>query len=746
MRERAAAFFRRHPLLGAALVAALCVLAADGGAERGWVAALLAAAAGAWIGWRRGLVWCVCGLVAVANFQFRSAKRDHAERELGGWSGGEITAKLLADPRGDRSFWAGAAELRSGPHAGVRIEWRGDGPVPVEGSVVRATGRFRPFTEPRNPGEFDEAGWMRRQGTAGIFHADRRKTAAETGRLAALGFQLRRGFRAAVTAGLEEDSRPAQVIRAVVLGERPRDGGKLAEPFRHSGTLHVFCVSGLHVGMVGLLAWLALSRLGFPRRWAVLGILPLAFSYAWLTGNGPPAVRASWMMAVFLGAFVLRRKPDALNALGAVLLASMLWDGRLLFQPGVQLSYGVVACIALGISWISKSYAWMAEPELYLPESLMTRWQRLRLNARRKIAGSLAVSTAAWFGSTPLTALHFGLVTPASIPATVVMLPIVFVLLAAALVSATLHPVLPGASRTINRSNAALARVCTFTAESFAALPGSHFRLGQSREPFLLVLDLDYGAGAAVFAGGNGGGALIDCGDRRGFRRQVLPALRHFAVVPDAVAITHPDGSHLGGGLSVWDELPIRQALLPVERSLSPAFRKWRSEAPAAGVRLHPTAGKSGVPLAGGAWLEILHTPDPRAIHVIADDRVAIYRLHWRGWRILFTSDAGHATESALLRSGKDLAADVIVAGRHERDDSLGDDFLDAVRPRAIIASNADFPPEQRLPETQAAYWRSRGILVIDQRETGGVTLRVDAAGQMRIESYLEPRSAWLER
>ena len=56
------------------------------------------------------------------------------------------------------------------------------------------------------------------------------------------------------------------------------------------------------------------------------------------------------MAAVFLGAFVFRRRPDALNSLGAVLLATLLWDGRLLFQTGVQLSYGVVAAIIIGAS------------------------------------------------------------------------------------------------------------------------------------------------------------------------------------------------------------------------------------------------------------------------------------------------------------------------------------------------------------------------------------------------------------
>ena len=111
------------------------------------------------------------------------------------------------------------------------------------------------------------------------------------------------------------------VIRAVVIGEQPPDADDLVAAFRNSGTLHAFSVSGLHVAMVGSIGWLLLRDSpecrGGGRCWC---LLPLIFGYSWLTGNSPPAVRSAWMAAVFLGAFVFRRRPDLLNALGAVLL------------------------------------------------------------------------------------------------------------------------------------------------------------------------------------------------------------------------------------------------------------------------------------------------------------------------------------------------------------------------------------------------------------------------------------------
>jgi competence protein ComEC len=734
---RVGEFCKRHPLFAAALVAVASVAAARWNfpASLG-LAALLGIAGSFSNGRRTGLAWLLCGWIAAGVFTGRSAQRESAERALLAAPLAEMEGRVLADAQGRGRIWRAPVLLLTGSQAGNKVWWEGRGERPVAGSRIKASGNFSPLPEPRNPGEFDQADWLRNQGVAAVFQAGWAGGEVSTGWWPALGARLRHGFRNAVTAGLDPQSSEAAVIRAMVIGEQPPDAEDLIAAFRNSGTLHAFCVSGLHVGMVGAIGWLVLRLLGVSRRWAVLGLMPLIFGYAWLTGNGPPAVRSAWMALAFLGAFVFRRQPDLLNALGAVLLVAMLWDGRLLFQAGVQLSYGVVATIAIGVAWASRIFAWIAKPELYLPLTLMTRSQRLWLEFRTRLAQSLAVSLAAGVGATPLMMFHFRLFAPVSVLAGVVMVPGVFVVLGLGLTAAALFPWVPFATQRINQGNAWVAKACIFTAESFASLPGGHFHL-QEPEPFLLIYDLDEGSGAACFSGGKSGAVLLDCGDPYHFKRLIAPSLRRLGSRPDAVVLSHPDGDHLGGGQPVWKLLPIRQALLPVQKSRSPAFRSWAQDAPAAGVKIIQAADLSEIPMPDGARLEILHAPHPTSQNIRADSRVAIYRLHWRGWKLLFTSDAGSETELKLLASQQDLAADVIIAGRNDHDINLTDDFLDAVDPQLIVASHADFPSEEQLDPAQVAYWRTRGIHVFHQGETGGVTLRVDAAGSLVAEGFV---------
>lgn len=735
----------RHPLFAAALVTVACVLAADASPWLGLAAPLVAA----WLGtacssWRRALAWLSCGIITTGVFMMRDNARRMAEKTLLALPGGPMEARLMEDGRGGDKIWAAPAILLDGGRPGMKIWWEGSGPAPVAGSRVRAKGSFQPLPVPRNPGEFDRGEWMRRQGVAAVFDASRSVGEVDTGPLAAFGARIRNGFRERVTTGLDEDSRQAQVIRAVVIGEHPPDEVNLMDAFRKSGTLHVFSVSGLHVAMAGTIGWLALSLARVPRRRALPLLIALVFGYAWITGHSAPAVRAAWMAAVFLGAFGFRRKPDLLNSLGAVLLGAMLWDGRLLFQPGVQLSYGVVAAIAVGTSWTARSFAWMEKPELYMPMQLMSGWQKFLLGLRRKAAGTLAVSTAAGIGSAPLTAFHFGLVTPVSVLANLLLMPLVFILLTAALLSAALFSVAPPLSRGLNKLNGMVADACVFSARGFAGIPCGHFTVGAEDQPMLLVYDLDRGDGAACFADGKGSAVLLDCGGRRSFKHLVAPSLRKLGITPDSVVLSHPDGGHLGGGAAVWEQFPIRQALLPVIRSRSPSFREWLDQAPHDGVAIHQAAATPTLAFPDGATLEVLQFPDPLAVNSLADDRVAVFRLHWRGWEILLTADAGMGTELRMLDFLTKTSADVIIAGRHRNDLTLCDRFLDSVKPKAIIASNSSHPEGEAIPTSAIAYWKSLGIQVIDQRESGAVTLRVNENGNLRIEGFLGPEPVTL--
>lgn len=730
----------RHPLLWVAAAATAAVVTVDGGHLAGWGVVLLAAGIPGFVG-RRALtpVALLVALAAAVLHAERMRPQVAAQRWITatGANSAGVTARVLSLPQATGGGWSALVEIRDGGPPG-KVWWWGAGPAAAQGETIAADGLFRPFPDPRNPGEFEIADWLHRQGAWGMFEAQGlARQVVPPPWWARSGQGARAWFREAVTRGLDPGSRDAAVIRAMVLGENPDDDA-LIESYRASGTLHVFSVSGMHVAMVGAIFWLALRLVGVPRRPAVFLILVGMFAYAWITGMKPPATRSVTMAAVLLGGFVFRRRPDLLNALGLALLLALLTDGHLIFQAGVQLSFGVVMAIGLGTARATRLFAKIEQKEEYLPLPLYGWWRMRWLQIRQGVATALGASTAASIGSVPLTAWHFGFVSPVSILASPLIGLPVFALMALALLSAALSP-LPGVGERINRLNAKVASFCTSIATTSAAIPGGSFSFPRDRpgKDFLVVYDTGHGGGAACLHDG-GSSVLFDTGHRPGFRRIVLPSLRHMALRPESLVLSHPDGGHLGGGVEALDALPVRQVLLPVERARSQSFRALQE---AAGLRgIATTRGEAGQSfgISSDARLEILHEPDPHDFQAVADERVMVVRLHWKGWRILFLSDAGLRTERAMLESGRDLAADVIVAGRHRQDATMGDAFLRAVKPRAIVAGHADFPPEERVPAAWQAACENAGIRVFHQGRTGGVTLVPGEDGTLVIRGFVD--------
>jgi ComEC/Rec2-related protein len=730
----------RHPLLWVAGAATAAVVAVDGGHLIGWlVLAVLVGLPG--MAGLRALppVALLLALAAAVLHGTRTLPQEAAQRwiEAAGAKSATVTARVLSIPQATGGGWSALVEVQSGGPVG-KVWWWGGGPPAAQGETVEADGLFRPFPEPRNPGEFEVGRWLHRQGAWGVFEAQglARSLHPPPG-WRRFGQRARAWFRDAVTTGLEPESRQAAVIRAMVLGENPDDDA-LVEAYRSSGTLHVFSVSGMHVAMVGAIGWLLLKCLGVPRRPAVGLILAGMFAYAWLTGMKPPATRSVTMATVILCGFLLRRRPDLLNALGLALLLALLADGHLIFLAGVQLSFGVVLAIGLATRRATRLFSMIDRQEEYLPLPLYGWWRTRWLHFRQGVATALGASTAASIGSVPLTVWHFGFFSAISVLASPLIGLPVFLLMSLALLSAALSP-LPGVSERINRLNGRVADLCTGIASSAAAVPGGSVSLRRDRpgENFLIVYDVGYGGGAACLHDG-GSSLLFDTAHRPGFRRIVLSSLRHMALRPESAVLSHPDGGHLGGAVEALDALPLRQLLLPVDRARSQSFRDLQAAAGSRGVATMRGVISRAYGISPEAWIEVLHEPDPADVQAVADERVMVTRLHWRGWRILFMGDAGLRTERAMLESGRDLAADVIVAGRHRKDATMGDAFLAAVRPRAIVAGHADFPPEERVPVRWEAACERAGIRVFHQGRTGGVTLVPGQAGTLVIRGFLD--------
>jgi len=107
-----------------------------------------------------------------------------------------------------------------------------------------------------------------------------------------------------------------------------------------------------------------------------------------------------------------------------------------------------------------------------------------------------------------------------------------------------------------------------------------------------------------------------------------------------------------------------------------------------------------------------------------ADDQALVIRLPIPPETfVLFMSDNGAETERALLSNNSDMRSDILVKGQHYSGISGSAPFLDAVRPRLIIATSSEFPEHERINDQWAEQVRGRNIKLFRQDETGAVEL-----------------------
>jgi competence protein ComEC len=202
------------------------------------------------------------------------------------------------------------------------------------------------------------------------------------------------------------------------------------------------------------------------------------------------------------------------------------------------------------------------------------------------------------------------------------------------------------------------------------------------------------------------------------------------------LVLAHGDSLHLGGAAELLHDFPrVRLIDNPapnhssVHRRLQRLFQERR-------VKPDNLAAGDAFRLSRDAIAHVLFPPSTFSARR-GDDQAHVIQVSISpSTSVLFMSDSGVETESALLANGLNLHSDIIIKGQHHSGQSGSGAFLDAVRPRLIIASSRDFPPNERISESWAEDLRARGIKLFRQDETGAVTLRFGRNG-WEAQSYL---------
>ncbi len=197
---------------------------------------------------------------------------------------------------------------------------------------------------------------------------------------------------------------------ALVLGQQEYISKPLRQLFVETGTAHVLAVSGFNVGVVAFVTFFILKMLFLPRTFQYVISILVIIVYAIVTGGQAPVVRATIMGVIFLLSFLIDREADVMNSLALSAFVLLILNPMTLFDISFQLSF-------LSVYFIMLIY----------PPILTAMKKAIQMEEHwllEQILQSLAISLAAFIGVSGLIVYYFGIVTPISIIANLIIVPL----------------------------------------------------------------------------------------------------------------------------------------------------------------------------------------------------------------------------------------------------------------------------------------------------------------------------------
>jgi len=633
----------------------------------------------------------------------------------------------------------------------VQEELREDRPAVLEGAVHpgerwRFTVRLRRPHGLVNPHGFDYEAWLLERGIGATGYVRPRGQPLLLGvrnsfqdRIERLREHVRDRFKRVLG-----ETPAAGILAALAVGDQRSISAEEWRLFNRTGVTHLMSISGLHVTLVsGLVAWLAswlwrrspalMTRLPARKAGAAAAIAG-ALGYTLVAGFAVPAQRTFWMVTVVALALWSGRIASPARMLALALAAVLLADPWAVLSAGFWLSFGAVALIFLVASDAGSRIAQWARVQWAITVGLAPA--ALFLFAQVSVVGPLANAVAIPVVSAvvtpiallaaalpwdPLLALAAWLVEwllqflewCAALPAAVWQQhapPLWTVLVAIAGVAWLLGPRgLPW------RATGVALMLPAVALPAPAPGPGEAW-----------ITTLDVGQGLAVLVRTAHRALLYDAGpafgaDADSGERVIAPYLRAAGIrVLDTMVVTHHDTDHVGGALSVVENIEVGELI---------------SSLPAG----HPLFASVPGPrrcAAGDAWtwdgvrFEMLHPASADARARRSNDLSCVLKVSAGGRSMLLTGDIERPSEAALVaRAPAGLAADVLLVPHHGSRTSSTAEFLAAVGARTAVIPvgyrNRFGHPNAEVMERYAA---SKARLFRTDRD-GAVTVRLFPAG-----------------
>ena len=197
-------------------------------------------------------------------------------------------------------------------------------------------------------------------------------------------------------------------LKAFLFGDKSELSSEQKLSFRNSGTMHLFAVSGLHVGCLFFAINFLFRSINFSQKNNILVTMIILYGYLYLVDFSVSSTRAYIMLFIWSLTRLIGIKINSYSLVCTTGVILLLLNSENIVSIGFILSISVVFSIL-----------WFMENTNFIKKSLL----------KRKVFQICLVNYAAFCGSFIVLGKVFGIIIPISLLSNLILIPVVSILM-----------------------------------------------------------------------------------------------------------------------------------------------------------------------------------------------------------------------------------------------------------------------------------------------------------------------------
>ncbi len=509
----------------------------------------------------------------------------------------------------------------------------------------------------------------------------------------------------------------ASILLGMLLGAQEGIDEEQYDSFQKTGIIHLFSVSGLHVGFLLLLVGWIVSLLNFSKGARFISGTMILLLYGTMIAWPVYVIRSIFMGILGLATYYFGRKHDMMNALALAGVFNLLLDPAALFTISFQLTFVATWGLIFIYPRLQQAFPYKGRG-----------WDLIWL----PLAAELAVM--------PLIAYYFNILTPVSIITNILVTYLSAAAVILGFIALFLAPVLPFLAALFLYPAGFFTELILFIVKWVQLLPGGYIWVATPPIVFMILyytgvisgsyaldsrryrkwawasaaamlifmvvllipsgfyhrgqLEIDFidvGQGDAIliktpqgkFMLLDGGGSMLyDVGDTT-----LLPYLHHRGIRSLAALInSHPDHDHIQGLESVMQELTVKTMVVPKLLAGVKEYRNLKQIALHKKIDLQEVSAGQEINIEEGLRIKVLH-PGQATFSANHNEQSLVMQISYGDFSILLTGDIGQEVMQSLL--DQDLITDttIVKVPHHGSKGSLLPQFYQRLKARYAIIS-----------------------------------------------------------